>query len=62
MKVFYERTRKLIHTELQIQDLDTLTYKDIRNISADMHKARSSQLLPLPKYIEGTQTLSAVQM
>jgi len=37
-----ERTRKLIHKELRSQYLDTLTYKDIRNISRNIHKARSS--------------------
>ena len=42
-----ERSHKLIHKELRSQYLDILTYKDIRNISVDMHTARSSQLLPL---------------
>ena len=59
----YERRRKLIHKELRSQDFDTLTYKDTRNISRNMHKARSSQLLPLPTDIEEThKALSAVQM
>jgi hypothetical protein len=39
--------------------VDTLTYKDARNV----HKARSSQLLPLPTDIEETyEALSAVQV
>jgi hypothetical protein len=42
------RSHKLIHKKLRSQQLHTLTYKDIRNISRNMHKARSSQLLPLP--------------
>jgi hypothetical protein len=42
MKDFCERPRKLIHKELQSQDLDTRTYKSIRNISRNMHKARFS--------------------
>jgi len=54
-----ERPRKLIHEELRSQYLDTLTYKDIRN----MHTARSSQLLPLTTDIEETrEALSAVQV
>jgi hypothetical protein len=54
-----ERPHKLIHKELRSQQLDTLTYKDIRN----MHKARSSQLLPLSTYIEETyEALNAVQV
>jgi len=58
-----ERPRKLIHKELRSQYLDILTYKDIRNISRNMRKARSSQLLPLPKVIEEThEALNAVQM
>ena len=56
-----ERPRKLTHQELQSHDLDT--YKDITNISRDMHKARSSQLLPLPTDTEEThEPLSAVQV
>ena len=52
---------KLIHKELQTQYLDTVTYKDRRNISRNMHKARSSQLLPLPTDTEEThEALSAV--
>jgi len=63
MEDFCERTRKLIHKELRSQYLDTLTYKDINNISRNMHKARSSQLLPLPTDIEEThEALSAVQV
>ena len=49
--------------ELQRKYLDTLTYKDIRNISRNMHKARSSQLFPLLTDIEEThEALSAVQV
>ena len=63
MQDLCERPRKLIHEELLSQDLDTLTYKDIRNISRNMHKARSSQLLPLPTDIKEThEALSAVQV
>ena len=47
-------TRKLIHRELRRQDLETLTYKDIRNISRNTHKARSTRLLPLPTDTEET--------
>ena len=58
-----ERPRKLIHKELLSQDLDTVTYKDIRNISRNMHKARSSQLLPLSTdNKENHEALSAVQV
>jgi hypothetical protein len=45
---FCERPRKLIHKELLNQDLDTLSYKDIRNISRNVQKARSSKVLHLP--------------
>jgi hypothetical protein len=56
-----ERTHKLIHKELRSQYLDTLTYEDTRNISRNMHKARFSQLLPLPTDTEEThEALSAV--
>ena len=58
-----ERPHKLLHKELWSQNLDTLTYKDIRNVSKNTHKARSSQLLPLPTDIEEThEALNAVQM
>ena len=54
---------KLILEVLRSQYLDTLTYKDIRNISRDMHKARPSQLLALPTDIEEThKALCAVQI
>jgi len=46
MEDLCERSRKLIHKELRNHYLDSLTYKDKRNISRNMHKARSSQLLP----------------
>jgi len=58
-----ERPCKLIHKELRSQYFDTLTYKDTRNISRNTHKARSSQLLPLPTDIEETHVaLSAAHM
>jgi len=61
MEDLCERPRELIHQELQRQDLDT--YKDIRNIGRNMHKARSSQLLPLLTENEEThEPLSAVQV
>jgi len=57
------RARELIHKELRSQYLDTLTYKDIRNISRNMHNARSSQLFHLAINTEEThEALSAVQM
>jgi hypothetical protein len=63
MEGLCERPRKLIHKELRSQCFDTVTYRDIRNISRNMHKARSSHLLPLPTDIEEThETLSAVQL
>jgi hypothetical protein len=63
MEDLCERPRKLIHEELRSQSLDTLTYKDIKNISRNMHKARSSQPLPLQTVIEEThEALSAVQV
>jgi len=63
MEDLCERPRKLKHEELRSQHLDTLTYKDIRNISRNMHKARSSQPLPLPTDIqESLEALSAVQV
>jgi hypothetical protein len=37
-----ERPRQLVHKELRSQYLDTLTYKDIRNISRNMYKATAS--------------------
>ena len=63
MEDLCERPRKLIHKELRSQYVDTLTYKDTRNISRNMHKARSSQLLPLLTDTEEThEALSAVQV
>ena len=63
MQDLCERPRKLTHEELRSQYFDSLTYKDIRNISRNMHKARSSQLLPLTRAIEEThEALSAVQV
>jgi hypothetical protein len=56
---FSERPRKLIRKELQRLLVDTLTYKDIRN----MNKEHSSQILPLPTDTEETyEALSAVQV
>ena len=63
MEDLCERPRKLIHEELRSQYLNTVTYKDIGNISSKMHTARSYQLLPLPTDIEEThEALSAVQV
>ena len=63
MEDLRERPHKLIHKELHSQYLDTLTYKDIRNISRNMHKTRSSKLLPLPTDTEETHDAwSAVQV
>ena len=63
MEDLCERGRKLIHKDLRSQYLDTVTYKDTRNISRSMHKARSSQLLPLPTDTEEThEALNAVQV
>ena len=63
MEDFCERPRELIHRELRSHYLDTVTYKDIRNISTNMHKARSSQLLPLLTDTEEThEALSSVQV
>jgi hypothetical protein len=58
MEDLCERPRKLIHRELRSRFLDTLSYKDIRNISRYMHKACSSQMLPLPTH----EAVSAVQV
>jgi hypothetical protein len=58
-----ERPRKLVHKELQSRYFDTLTYKDIRNISRNMHKARFFQLLLLATDIEEThEALTAMQV
>ena len=63
MENLCERPHKLIKKELLGQDLDTVTYKDIRNISRNMHKADFTQLLPFLSDIEGTrETLIAVQV
>ena len=62
MEDLCDRTRKLIHKELRSQYFGTLTYNDTRNISRNMHKARSSQLFPLPTDIEEKhEALSTVQ-
>jgi hypothetical protein len=52
MEDFSETPRKLIYKQLQSQCVDTLTYKDISNISRNMHKARSSKLLFLPQILK----------
>jgi hypothetical protein len=63
MEDFCARPRKLIHKELLSQDLNNLTYKNIRNIITNMHKTRSSQLLPLPTHTEETHdALSSTQV
>jgi len=63
MEDLNEIPRRLIHKELQSWDLDIVTYEDIQNISRNMHKARSTQMLPVPKNIAEThESLSAVQM
>jgi hypothetical protein len=63
MEDFCERRRKLIHKELQSQYVENLTHKGIRDISRNIHNARSSQLLPLPTDTEEIlEALSAVQV
>ena len=63
MEDLCEIPRKLIHKELRRQYLNNRTYRDIKNISRNMHKARSSQLLPLSIGIEEThEAVSAVQV
>jgi hypothetical protein len=63
MEDLCERQRKVIHKELRSQCLDTLTYRDIRDISRKMHKTPSFQILPLPTDTEETHAaLSAVQV
>jgi hypothetical protein len=63
MEDLCERPHKLIHEEPRSQYLDSLTYKDKRNISRNMDKVRSSQLLPLPTDSEEIhESLSAVQV
>ena len=63
MEELCERLRKLMHKELRSHYLDTLTYKGMRDINRNMHKARSSQLLPLSTDIEEThEAVSAVQV
>jgi hypothetical protein len=63
MEDLCERSRKLIHEKLRSQFLDSLTYKDIKNISRNMYKAHSSQPVPLPTNTEEThEALSAAQV
>jgi len=63
MEDLCKRPCKLIHKGLRSQYLDTVTYTDIRNISKNIHKTGSSQLLTLPKDIEEThEALIAVQV
>jgi imidazoleglycerol phosphate dehydratase HisB len=60
---FSERPHKLIHKELRSKYVDTLTYKDLRNISRNMQVARSSHVHPLPTDTEEThEALSALQV
>jgi len=47
-----ERPRRLILKELQIQDLDTLTYKNGQNNRRNIHKTHFSKLLPVPTNTE----------
>jgi len=55
--------RRLTHKELRSQYFDTVTYKDVRNISRNRHKACFSQLFLLPNVIEEThEALSSVQV
>jgi hypothetical protein len=54
MEDLCERPHKPIRKELQSQDLDTLTYRDMQNIRRNIHRARSSELLPLPTDTEET--------
>ena len=56
MEELCERPVKLIHKELQSQYMDTVTYKDARNISGNMHKARPSQLLSLTYVLHGAES------
>jgi len=61
MEDLCERLHKLIHRELRSQYLDTLTYKEIRNISRDTHKHAPPNCF-LSKHMEEThEALSAVQ-
>jgi hypothetical protein len=63
MEDLCEKPRKLIHKELHSQDLHTLAYEDVQNMSRNIHKALSSQLLPLPTDTEEThEALSDVQV
>jgi len=58
-----DRPCGLKHKELQSQDLDTLTYTDIQNISRNTLEVRIFQLLPLQTNIEETsEALSALQV
>jgi len=52
MDVLCERQTKEIYKEIQSQDFYIPTYKDIKNISRNNHKARSYQLLSLPTNTE----------
>ena len=63
MEDLCESPCKMMHKEQRRLYLDTLTYNDIKNISRNMYKARSSQLLPLPTDIEEThEVLSTVNV
>ena len=54
MVVLIKGPRKLTHKDLRRQNLDILNYKDLRNISRNMHKVLSSKLLLPPTDIEET--------
>ena len=60
MEDLSERPRWLIRKELQIQDLDTVTYKDRQNNRSYIHKTRSSKLLPPSTNTE--ETLEALTL
>jgi len=62
MEDLCERPHKLYTKNYVLsQYFDTVTCKDVRNISRTMHTARSSKLLSLPTDIEEThEALSAV--
>jgi hypothetical protein len=63
MEVLCERPCKRIHEKRRSHYLDSLAYKDTRNISRNIYKARSFQLLPLSTDIEEThEALIVVQV
>jgi hypothetical protein len=63
MEGLYEIPRKLIHKEPQSKDLDILSYEDIQNISRNMHKERSTKMLPITTHIAEThEALNVVEI